>query len=193
MSTDSSYQIGHTRAELVLSPQHTGLFRGTLSDEFDKPERVNAMYTGYANIRSRHQLKSFRRTTTYADYEGYNCFLLRLRGDGRTYAFTVSVPQFHSVTHTYMYAYPLYTHGGPYWQTVKIPLSKFFSISHGRLTDPQVRLDLKFAKNFGFSCMDGHAGPFGLELDYLGVLKDNTCQEEIAYETYKTPRYVANS
>lgn len=193
VSTDAGYKIGKTRAEFVLTAQNTGLFRGDLSDDFDQPERMQAMYTGYANIRSFTQYKAFRRVKRSEEHDDYNCFVMRLRGDGRTYAFNLSVPQFYNQTHTYLYSTPIYTHGGPYWQTIKVPYSKFFSVTHGRLSDGQERFHSSDVRNYGFSCIDGHRGPFSLELDYIGVLKDNEVKENFAYELYRIPKYVSNT
>ena len=41
--------------------------------------------------------------------------------------------------------------------------------------------------------MDGVEGPFSLEIDYIGVLKDDELKENLAYETYKIAKYVSNT
>lgn len=138
------------------------------------------------------RLKSFKRETTF-NFDQFNNFLLKIRGDGRTYMLVLNTPQYHTLTYTYMHMCPLYTRGGPYWQYVKIPYSKFFHASHGRISDKQYRLVANEVKNIGITCMDGIEGPFSLEIDFIGVLKDNEAIEEFAYETYKIPKYISNT
>jgi len=120
--------------------------------------------------------------------------MLKVRGDGRSYMFILSTPDYYDLTWTYMYCYPIYTHGGPYWQHVKIPFSKFFHVTHGRISDRQVRFPVHNVRNIGISCMDANEGPFCLEIDNICVYKDNECKEDIAYETYKLPiKYISNT
>lgn len=92
-----------------------------------------------------------------------------------------------------MHMYPLYTRGGPYWQYVKIPFSKFFHVTHGRVSDKQYRFEGLNVKSLGITCMDGNEGPFSLEIDHIGVLRDNEWTEHFAYETYKIPKYISNT
>lgn len=192
VSTDAGYQIGKTKAKLELTQQNTGLFSGYLSSDYDKPEKSKAIYTGYANMSSVTKLKSFKRETRF-NLEQFNCFILKIRGDGRTYMIVLNTPQYYTLTYTYMHMFPLYTRGGPYWQYVKIPFSKFFHATHGRVSDRQYRLVANDIRNIGITCMDGVEGEFSLELDYIGVLKDNEVTEEFAYETYKVPKYISNT
>lgn len=192
VSTDSGYKIGKTKASLQLTQQNTGLFSGYLSNEYDKPEKSKAIYTGYANMSSVPEFKSFKREKRI-NIDQFNCFMLKIRGDGRTYMFILHTPQHYTLTYTYMHMYPLYTRGGPYWQYVKIPFSKFFHVTHGRVSDRQYRFEALNVKSFGITCMDGNEGPFSLEIDHIGVLKDNECTENFAYETYKIPKYISNT
>lgn len=115
VSTDSSYEIGKSKAQFQLTEQSTGLFKGYISNEYDKPEKMKAIYTGYANITSVNQYKSFGRSKRF-NLQGFSHFLLKVRGDGRAYALILATPEYYTITNTYMYMYPLYTHGGPYWQ-----------------------------------------------------------------------------
>ena len=101
--------------------------------------------------------------------------------------------QFFKETDTYMYMYPIYTHGGPYWQSIQIPFSKFFSVTHGRLSDRQNQFSEIDISSVGFTCMDGIEGPFSFDIDFIGLLKDNSVTEKFPYETYDTPKFVTNT
>lgn len=150
------------------------------------------MYTGYANMTSHPQFKSFYRKKVF-DLTDYTHFRLRVRGDGRNYMFILKNQHHFHETATYLVMHPIYTHGGPYWQEVCIPFSKFFQVSHGRVADRQHRFVCDDLANFGITCMDGVEGPFSLELDSLSVYKDTVMMENLAYETYKIPKYIANT
>jgi NADH dehydrogenase [ubiquinone] 1 alpha subcomplex assembly factor 1 len=192
VSTDAGFKIGKTRAQLRLTPQNTGLFSGYLSNEYDKPEKMRAIYTGYANMQSLTQLRSFFRKK-YFDFKEYNCFLLKIRGDGRTYMMVLNTPDYHTNTYNYLHMYPLHTRGGPYWQYAKIPFSKFFHANFGRVADIQYRFFADSVRNIGITCMDGIEGNFQLEIDSISVLRDDEETEEFAYEMYKIPKYIANT
>jgi NADH dehydrogenase [ubiquinone] 1 alpha subcomplex assembly factor 1 len=183
---------GKTNAKVSLTNMNTGLFHGYLSTELDKPEKTRSAYAGYANIQSLTKYRSFKREEPF-DLDQYTHFLIKVRGDGRSYMMLLSQMHTFDMTETYMFAYPLYTRGGPYWQHAKIPFSKFFHLSQGRISDVQYPFSKKQIKNIGFTCMDDVDGPFSLELDFIGVLRDNEFTEEFAYETYRTEKFVANT
>jgi len=84
-----------------------------------------------------------------------------------------------------VFTFVLYTRGGPYWQTTRIPLSKFFFASKGRIQDKQVPLPLTRISHFGITVSDKADGPFQLEIDYIGTDFDPTHNEETAYEMYE--------
>lgn len=138
------------------------------------------------------QSRSFFRQARF-DFRQYNHFLMRVRGDGRAYMIVLSTPEHFTLTHTYHHSYPLFTRGGPYWQWAKIPFSKFYHVSHSRVSDRQYRLHANRVRNIGITCMDGVPGPFRLEIDFIGVVRDNESKEEFAYEMYRIPKYVANT
>lgn len=178
---------------MSLTPQNVGLFSGHLSNDFDKPEKMKAISTGYVNMSSHTRFKSFKRVERFHMYDDFTHFLLKIRGDGRNYMLVLNTPQHFTVTYTHTHMYPLYTRGGPYWQYAKIPFAKFFHNSHGRISDRQYRIMPGDVRNIGITLMDGIDGPFHLEIDYIGVLRDNNDSEEFAYETYKTPKYISNT
>jgi len=192
LNSDAGYEIGNSEVTLDLTEQKTGLFKGFLRNDFDKPEKMKAMYTGYANMTSHPMTKSFYRKS-YMDLTDYTHFRLKLRGDGRNYMFILKNDHHFNETATYLVMHPIYTHGGPYWQDLRIPFSKFFQVSHGRVADRQFRFIGDDVVSMGITCMDGVEGPFQIELDSISVYKDDQMREELAYETYKIPKYISNT
>lgn len=192
VNSDAGYEIGNSEVSLDLTEQNTGMFKGFLRNDFDKPEKMKATYTGYANMTSLPNYKSFYRKT-YINLQDFTHFRLRLRGDGRNYMFILKNDNQFVETQTYLVMHPLYTHGGPYWQDLRIPFSKFFQVSHGRVADRQFRFVDNDLVSLGITCMDGIEGPFGIELESIGVYRDTQMLEELAYETYKIPKYISNT
>ena len=192
VSTDAGYEIGNTEASFSLTEQKTGLFKGFLRSDFDKPEKTKATYTGYANITSKPNYKAFYRKKLM-DLTDYTHFRLKIRGDGRNYMLLIKNDSHFQETQTYLVMHPIYTHGGPYWQELRIPFGKFFQVSHGRISDRQFRFNADDVASLGVTCMDGVEGPFSLEFESISVYKDNQMMEELAYETYKVPKYIANT
>ncbi|XP_046814600.1 complex I intermediate-associated protein 30, mitochondrial isoform X3 [Vespa crabro] len=127
--------------------------------------------------------KSFKRETRL-DWQLYNHLVMRIRGDGRIYMINIGTKGLYDVHWNDLYNYVIYTRGGPYWQYVKIPFSKFFLSSHGRIQDDQEPIALDNISSFGIIASDKIPGPFKLEIDYIGVVNDPFEWEEFAYEMY---------
>ena len=83
------------------------------------------------------------------------------------------------------YAFVLYTRGGPYWQTAKIPFSKFFLTAKGSIQNKQEPIRLDKVKWIGISVAEPFKGPFRLEMDWMGLGMDKGLDEDFAYELYK--------
>lgn len=147
------------------------------------PKDGRIKFAGYCNITTVPKQKSFKREVNH-DWTPYTHLILRVRGDGRCYALNISTRGIFDLTWNDMYHYVLYTRGGPYWQYVKVPFSKFIFSSKGRLQDDQVAIGLDDVKAFGITCADDISGHFRLEIDYIGLECDEYHQEEFAYETY---------
>ena len=118
------------------------------------------------------------------DWSVYTHLRMKIRGDGRIYMMNIGVKQTFDVQWFEMYNYVLITRGGPYWQIVRIPLSKFVLSHKGRVQDRQRPVEKDKVQNIGFTCADNIPGPFRLEIDYIGVECDDSVFEEFAYESY---------
>ncbi|KAF4527703.1 hypothetical protein B566_EDAN016370 [Ephemera danica] len=186
-TSDKDHGEGHSHCELVMSPAGKGLFHGTLDTRVPKDGRIKK--AGYCNVRTIRARKSFQRET-YLDWCMYNHLVLRVRGDGRSYMLNLSTAGYFDITWFDVYHYVLYTRGGPYWQETRIPFSKFFLASKGRVQDKQQEIPLNKIVNFGISAGDKISGPFSLEIDYIGLEYDPSHTETFAYEMYRTPKYI---
>ncbi|XP_039490648.1 complex I intermediate-associated protein 30, mitochondrial [Drosophila santomea] len=189
VTTDADHGEGKSTAALELSAAGAGLFHGEVNSDHTKDGIIKR--TGYANIRTKRVRKSFKRESTY-DWTQYNMLVMKVRGDGRSYLINLHTEGYFDLMWNDIYHYVLYTRGGPHWQIAKIPFSKFFLSSKGRVQDRQGAVQLNRVTHFGFSvaAKKGMDGPFGLEIDYVGLQYDPSHREEFAYEMYQTPKYI---
>ncbi|KAK6180769.1 hypothetical protein SNE40_008761 [Patella caerulea] len=182
LSSDKDVCQGRSESYFHLSKNKTGIFSGTLSGEIVKDGKRKK--PSYCSVRSPYRTLAFDRIEAY-DFEPFNCLVLRVRGDGRHYLLRLGVDAHFDVYWSDEYHYHLYTRGGPYWQIVKIPLSKFYLSNKGRIQDKQVKLDKTAVSFIGINQSDGNAGTFHLEIDYIALLYDENHKEEFEYELYE--------
>jgi len=183
VSTDRDWGEGFTKAELTLSKNNMALFQGHLCT--DLPKDGNVKRAGYANLKSLDKKKSFGRDDRF-QWANFTHFIARVRGDGRTYVISLHTPGWCDMLWNDTYHFFLFTRGGPYWQDVKIPFSRFFFGSKGSIQDRQLPIDKTLVNSVGFSVMDTYDGPFQLEIDYIGVFHEKTHNPTFEYEQYKT-------
>ncbi|XP_047369862.1 complex I intermediate-associated protein 30, mitochondrial [Vespa velutina] len=178
---DSDYNEGYSTCKLELSPEGKAVFSGNLDYRIPKDGKIT--YAGYCALRTAKFRKSFKRETRL-NWQLYNHLVMRVRGDGRVYMINIGTKGLYDVHWNDLYNYVIYTRGGPYWQYVKIPFSKFFLSSHGKVQDDQEPIPLDNISSFGILASDRIPGPFKLEIDYIGVVHDPFEWEEFAYEMY---------
>ncbi|KAL2718419.1 hypothetical protein V1478_012295 [Vespula squamosa] len=179
---DSDYNEGYSTCKLELNPEGKAIFSGKLDTRIPKSGKITN--AGYCALKTVTFRKSFKRETRL-NWELYNHLVMRIRGDGRTYMINIGTKGLYDLHWNDLYNYVIYTRGGPYWQYVKIPFSKFFLSSHGRIQDDQSPIPLNNISSFGIIASDRIPGSFKLEIDYIGVVYDPFEWEEFAYEMYK--------
>lgn len=173
---------GQSEVYLKMGKNNTCFLYGNLSST--TPRDGETRYSGYCSMRSKQPLTAFDRRN-YHDWSSFNTLHLRIRGDGRPWMINLAPDMYFTHNKEDIYSYFLYTRGGPYWQDVKIPFSKFFLSSRGRIQDDQHPLWLDKVNTVGFTLGDKVDGPFQLEIDFIGISKDYAHTEEFAYEVYK--------
>lgn len=185
VNSDKDYNHGFSSANLELSPSGTGIFHGTLDTRIPKDGKT--IRSGYCNITTVRKLKSFKRPDSY-DWANYNELVLKVRGDGRCYILNILQKGSLDIMWYNSFNYVLYTRGGPYWQIVKIPFSKFIFTTKGEVNENQFPMTENSITNFGITLADKKPGPFRLEIDYIGVCYNPNIFETFAYELHKVDR-----
>lgn len=157
------------------------LLYGTLNTEV--PRDGETKYSGYCSMRAKPPVGSFARKKYY-DWSNFNSLHLRVRGDGRPWMVNIYTDPYFSHHKDDLYNYFMFTRGGPYWEEIRIPFSKFFLSSRGRVQDNQHPIWLDKVSTLGFTLGDKVNGPFQLEIDFIGLINDRAHTEEFAYEIY---------
>lgn len=191
LTQDSDWGEGYSAAELSLSPLGHAVLRGELSTRVPADGRTQA--AGYVNIASKKKKLSFAREKLMEDWGYFSHLTMNIRGDGRKYMLNVQVKRDFDILWNDRWHYPIYTRGGPYWQYVKIPWSKFYLGSRGVLQDKQFKIPLECGVvGISLTMMDQISGPFQLELKDISLMVDHGNDgEEFAYEMYKIPHFWA--
>ncbi|GJQ66294.1 hypothetical protein Trydic_g4340 [Trypoxylus dichotomus] len=190
VTSDKDNNEGHSTCSLTLNKYGNAVFSGELDTRVPKDGKTKR--AGYCNMQTQKFRRSFKREA-YLDWTCYNMLVMKVRGDGRSYMINVGTKGYYDILWNDMYHFVLYTRGGPYWQIAKVPFSKFFLSSKGRIQDKQFPLPLSRITSFGFSIGDKVNGSFNLEIQYIGMEFDPNHTEEFAYEMYETDRFIAGA
>lgn len=118
VSVDADYDVGHSKASFTVSPAGYGLFSGHLDTTV--PKDGNIVRTGYAYLSSEKCRKPFFIKSSLEMLEGVTHFVMRCRGDGRRYLLQFDTSTRMDDTWFDKFEYPIFTHGGPYWQYIRV-------------------------------------------------------------------------
>jgi monofunctional biosynthetic peptidoglycan transglycosylase len=100
------------------------------------------------------------------DISPYQSVVLRVRGDGRRYQFRLaSEARFRGSRIAYRAEFA--TEAG-LWTEVELPLRDFRPSHHGRILSGPA-LDTRSITQLALLIADGQAGPFSLEVDWIGL------------------------
>ncbi|GFR34113.1 complex I intermediate-associated protein 30, mitochondrial [Trichonephila clavata] len=184
LGSDKMYNEGFSDCSLEVNDRGKGVFYGNI--DTTPPKDGKNRFAGYCGIKSVKKQKSFLRDDWY-DWIDFTHIEMRVRGDGRNYMINLGLGMYYDVNWFDTFTYVLHTRGGPYWEVVRIPFSKFILTSKGRVHDKPQPLPLDKVNSVGITCA-AVSGPFHLEIDYIGCHKDESYKEKTAYELYQIPK-----
>ncbi|UXI19541.1 mitochondrial inner membrane protease subunit [Sarcoptes scabiei] len=180
---DSDYDVGYSKCSWTVSPSGFALFSGHLDTTV--PQDGKTTRAGYAYVGSnKSSIISFSGTHYEHILSEFTHFVMRVRGDGRRYFILFDTSDFYDTFWFDRYQFPIFTFGGPYWQYIKIPLTRFFFHYQGFIQDEQSNLNPFEIQNIGILAYNTFSGPFSLEIDYIGFIKDPYHNDMIEYEDY---------
>lgn len=182
---DSTSANGYSTCQLTKSEAGHALFQGYLDNKI--PEDGVTMKSGFVALMGPRRKRTFQfgRQKSW-NWDGFNSFEIRFRGDGRKYTLILNTADWNNdLTYYDIYCYPLHTRGGPHWETRVIPFSKFIFASKGLLQRTQSPLMPQTVKFVAITLNDNIDGPFRFEIDYMGLeLRNFGITERFAYEGY---------
>ena len=138
---------GVSRSNVKLHSDGHLLFDGEVSTNYGG---------GFASVR-----------TDYKNWEieKYEGFILRVKGDGKTFQFRCRLGN-----NINQIAYRHYFQAdNEDWQEIILPFKEFLPTYRGRVLTNIPQLDPKEIKQFGFMISDKQVGKFHLKIDWIGV------------------------
>jgi hypothetical protein len=122
-----------------------------------------AVFTGVVSLENNGGFASVRSLPAHPDLAGCDAFVIRVRGDGRRYKFTVrSDRRFDGPI--YQASFP--TKQGE-WEELHLPMKDFVPTFHGRLLSGEPPLNPAKVASVGFLISDKQAGPFQLAVTWI--------------------------
>jgi len=143
---DDAVMGGVSSSRLVQAAPGVAAFTGTVSLENNG---------GFASVRSRPRDWGMA---------GATALVLRLRGDGKSYRVNLRTPNTPSA---FRFEAPLDLPAGA-WREVEVPIASLRAKAFGRPVPLVGPPDPARVQQVGFMISDGQAGPFRLEIDWVG-------------------------
>ena len=124
-----------------------------------------ALFQGKVSLENNGGFASVRSLPGRHDLAGSDAFVVRVRGDGRSYKFTARTdPGLDSAIYQSVFT----TKKGE-WEEHRLPFKQFIPTYRGRVLTGEPPLDPAKVTSLGFLISDKQDGPFQLELAWIKV------------------------
>ncbi|KAJ1923570.1 hypothetical protein IWQ60_005795 [Tieghemiomyces parasiticus] len=169
---------GFSSARLDVTPEGTGVFHGTLSQQVPTDNKI--VTSGYAAVRTK-KLQPTLFGESFWDIQPFRYLALRVRGDHRKYLVNLRTSSFIK---TDLYQHRLFLRTPGQWETVYIPFQFFAMTNNGSFISQHVDMDREEVENVGLSISDRQDGPFRLELDWIKAVNTENTEGEFDKVNY---------
>jgi monofunctional biosynthetic peptidoglycan transglycosylase len=122
-----------------------------------------AVFSGAVSLENNGGFASVRSSSVRRDLSGCDAFVIRVRGDGRRYKFTVRT---ETGFDTPVYQCAFTTRRGE-WEEHRLPFKDFAPTFRGRVLTDVPPLNPAKVSSLGFLISDKHDGAFKLELAWI--------------------------
>jgi monofunctional biosynthetic peptidoglycan transglycosylase len=141
-----------------------GVMGGVSSSGFLVKEGI-ARFEGTVSLENNGGFASVRSRSRDYDISLFQGMVLRVRGDGKRYAFRLRTTSgFDGISYE-----ARFKSVADQWITVRMPFKAFQPVFRGRVIRDAEPLDLKSVKTFGFLISDKQTGKFRLEIDWVNA------------------------
>jgi len=140
-----------------------GVMGGVSTSQFQLLTNGCAVFSGTVRLENNGGFASVRSAPSRADLTGCNSFLLRVRGDGRRYKFSVRT---EAGLDTPLYQLAFTTKRGE-WEEHRLRFKDFVPTFRGRILTDAPPLNPAKVSSVGFLISDRQAGPFRLEIGWI--------------------------
>lgn len=135
---------------------------------FSQAEPGIARFHGNVSLENFGGFASVRTAPRAWDTEHARAFVLRVRGDGRQYKFTLRTSdRFDGIQYQARFTAP-----AGEWTDVRLPVDAFVPTFRGRKVPFVAQLDAGGVRTLGLTISDKQAGPFELLVDRIAVDRD---------------------
>ncbi len=136
---------------------------GVSTSRFQVLTKDGAVFSGMVSLENNGGFASVRSSPVRQDLSGTDAFVLRLRGDGRRYKFTVRTETGFNAPN---YQAEFTTKRGE-WEEHRLPFRDFVPTFRGRVLTEMPALDPARVTSVGFLISDQQEGPFKLEVAWI--------------------------
>jgi len=136
---------------------------GVSTSQFRVSTNSCAVFSGTVRMENNGGFASARSAPVREDLTGLTAFVLRVRGDGRTYKFSVRTGSGFDAP---LYQSSFATRRGE-WEEHRLPLTDFVPTFRGRVLTDVPALNPAKVHSVGFLISDKQAGPFRLEIGWI--------------------------
>jgi hypothetical protein len=147
------------------TPVNDVVMGGVSRSTFKPAEPGTARFAGTVSLENSGGFASVRTAPRAWNAAGAHAFVLRARGDGRTYKFTVRTDDgFDGIQYQARFTPP-----AGEWCEIRLALDSFSATFRGRVVPGAPPLDPARVRAVGFMISDRQAGAFELLVDWIAV------------------------
>ncbi|WP_411826470.1 CIA30 family protein [Luteolibacter sp. AS25] len=157
--------FGGDEGEAKWFPVDDGVMGGVSKGGLEVKEG-NLIFSGEISLKNNGGFSSLRKVVKGSDFSGKDGFVMRVKGDGRTYKMRIETDaRFNGSEIGYQVDFE--TKDGEFIE-VRVPFASFEPGWRGRDLDGPP-MDLSKVEEIGLVLADGKEGEFKIEVDWIGV------------------------